>query len=307
MKKIVLSQTCQGLVLKQLLMSSVALKKNFQCIFIPNYEVQDGKPGIAPPTALENALEDCDVLIYHDIAPYNFPSLLRRLPADALTIKIPYITSTIYWPTYSYQTPFGLCPRGTTSLIPWPCTLLNELIVTLRDKKKILDAYLETDIPSRLDMRKAYDAQITYLKAAESGSIFHMAEFVAHNFRDTQLFHLINHPSLPVFLEVTNTILAHLDLPLVENFRIDPFATHQIPIHPSIINSYKLSWCDEKTRFQILDKSFTFEEYVDFYIDSYIEKYQYTMFPPLNIGKKIRSGALKRLTAFFSPRGKKNV
>ena len=307
MKKIVLSQTCQGLVLKQLLMSSVALKKDFECIFIPNYEIQDGKPGIAPPTALENALEDCDVLIYHDIAPYNFPSLLRRLPTDALTIKIPYITSTIYWPTYSYQTPFGLCPSGTTSLIPWPCLLLNELIATLRDKNKILDAYLETDIPSRLDMLAAYETQLTYLKKAESGSIFRMAEFVAHNFRDIQLFHLINHPSLPVFLEVANAILAHLDLPLVKNFRIDPFATHQIPIHPSIINYYKLSWCDAKTKFKILGKSFNFEEYVSFYIDSYTDEYQYTLFPPMNLEKKVRLGELKRITALFSPRGKNNV
>ncbi|NDY58502.1 hypothetical protein G3N56_17345 [Desulfovibrio sulfodismutans] len=302
MKKIVLSQTCQGLVLKQLLLSSDAFKKDFECTFIPNYEIQDGKPGLAPPTALQEAIKTCNVLIYHDIAHYDFPTLLRQMPPGGVAIKIPYITSTIYWPTYEYQNPFWLCPRGTTALIPWPCTVLNELIVSLRDKKKILDAYLETDIPSCLDMDRSCTSQIAYLHSAEAGSIFNIAEFVETHFRDTQLFHLINHPARPVFLELANAIFTHLDMPLLKDFRSDPFATHQIPIHPSIMRHYNLSWCDETTEFQLMDKSFTFSEYVALYIDLYIEKFQYTRFPSLQDQKKKLPGLLKKLTAFFSRR-----
>ncbi|MEF3696797.1 WcbI family polysaccharide biosynthesis putative acetyltransferase [Desulfolutivibrio sp.] len=305
MKKIVLSQTCQGLVLKQLLLSSDALKKEFECTFIPNYELQNGKPGLAPPAALQEAVKSCNVLIYHDIAHYNFPALVRQMPPGGVAIKIPYITSTIYWPTYEYQNPFWLCPRGTTALIPWPCTVLNELIVSLRDKRKILNAYLETDIASCIDINRVYTSQLAYLRSAESGSIFNISEFVEKNFRDTQLFHLINHPALPVFLELANAIFAHLDMPLLKNFRNDPFATHQVPIHPSIIRRYSLSWCDETTKFQMMDRSFTFSEYVALYIDHYIEKFQYTLFPSLQAQGKHRPGPLKKLSSFFSRRGKK--
>lgn len=302
MKKIVLSQTCQGLVLEQLLLSSVALKKDFECTFIPNYELQDGKPGLAPPTALQEAVKSCDVLIYHDIAHYNFPALVRQMPPGGVAIKIPYITSTIYWPTYEYQNPFWLCPTGTTALIPWPCRLLNELIVSLRDKRKILDAYLETDIPSCIDIDRSFTSQIAYLQSAEAGSIFNISDFVEKNFRDTQLFHLINHPSLPVFLELANAIFAHLGMPPLENFQNDPFATHQIPIHPSIIRRYNLSWCDETTKFRLIDKSFTFSEYVAFYVDHYIEKFQYTLPPTHHAPGITRPGLLKKFTAFFSRR-----
>jgi hypothetical protein len=305
MKKIVLSQTCQGLLLRQLLMSSAEFRKDFACTFIPNYEIQDGKPGIAPPTALENALESCDILIYHDIAHYDFPSLLQRMPPHGTAITIPYITSTIYWPSYDYRNPCWLFPRGATALIPWPCTKLNELIVSLHDKKKAMDAYLQMDIPATLDIRKAYDGQIGYLRKAEHGSIFNMAAFIENNFREKQLFHLINHPSLPVFLEMANAILGHLGLPLLEGFRHDPFAGHQIPVHPSVIAHYGLSWCDPKAKYRILEKTFTFEEYVAHYIRGYVEKYGYVMHPPQAPVPKALRDPWRRLKAVFAPRGKR--
>lgn len=299
MKKLVLSQTCQGGVLKQLLMSSEAFKKDFTCDFIQNFEIKDGKPGIAPPATLAKALENCDVLIYHDIASYNFPSLLQKLPPHAQAIKIPYVTSMIYWPTHDYRNPVWLAPRESTALIPWPCIKLNELIVSLRDKAKVLDAYLHMDIPAVIDITDVSDRQMDYLKQAENGSIFNISAFIQENFAEKRLFHLINHPSLPVFLNIANAILRHFGIPLLAGFRFDPFANHQMPIHPSIIRYHGLSWCSENTTYRIMDKVFSFEEYVSFYYDRYVEKYQFTMFPERISTKNRPLASIRKLAASF--------
>ncbi|QLA17835.1 WcbI family polysaccharide biosynthesis putative acetyltransferase [Desulfolutivibrio sulfoxidireducens] len=278
-KKIVLSQTCQGLVLERLLMASKELQEHFSCTFIPNYETLDGKTSVASSDDLATALGDCDILIYHDVSSYDFPSLIRKMPPGAQTIKIPYITSNIYWPTLDFKNPCWLSPHGSTAHIPWPCVALNELIVAERDKKRVIDAYLALDLAQVVSLDAVRENQIGYLRAAEKDSIFHLADYVEQNFIERQLFHLINHPAMPVFLEVANTIFQFLGIRRLQKYAYDPFHNHQIPLHPSIIRHYNITWCDETTKFTILDKSMCFEEYVNFYVDSYIEKYQYTMFP----------------------------
>jgi hypothetical protein len=305
MKKIVLSQTCQGSVLRQLFLSSPEFAREFECTFIQNFELRDGKPGLAPRTALEQAIERCDVLIYHDIAHYDFPSLLTRMPSGSMAIKIPYITSTIYWPTHDAHNLISLLPAGDTSRIPWPCKILSKLIVSLGDKAKALDAYMNLDIPAAVRINRVYADQIAYLAKAERGSIFNITAFTEKNFRNVQLFHLINHPSLPVFVEVANTILAKLGLPLIKNVPEDPFATHQTPLHPSIISHYGLSWCDASTKYRIIDSSYSFEEYVALYIDAYVEKYGYAMYPRRFPKHKILGKPLRTIKTFFSFLGKR--
>lgn len=304
MKKLVLSQTCQGTVLETLLMSSEAFSREFTCTFIPNFEIKDGKPGLAAAGALEAALEDCNVLVYHDVAHYNFPALLARMPADSLAVKIPYITSTIYWPTQDYLNPCWLAPRGSSALIPWPCKVLSSLIATTRSRTKAIDAYLNLDLTRHVDVEANTTRQIEYLRKAEAGTIFSVADFVAERFASVQLFHLINHPSLPVFLEVANRILAHLELPQLEGFPLDPFWNHQMPVHPSIIRHFNLTWCTPDTRFLVLDKEMTFEEYVVFYVDEYIARYQYTMYPVASSSRRLFSSSIKKLKRLFAPKAR---
>lgn len=280
MKKLILSQTCQGTVIEKLLCYSTAFNQEFKCTFIPNYEVLNGKAQLATCDSLKESLWDCEVLIYHDVAHYKFASLIKRMPPNSIAIKIPYITSKIYWPSYDFKNPCWFSPRANSALIPWPCRKLNELIVSLKKKDKIVDAYMHFDFASLEGIEEDFCRQIDYLKSAEKSSIFDISSFVRNNFRSQQLFHLINHPALPVFLEVTNAILRHLNLEELNGFPGDPFGNHQMPVHPSIIRHYNLTWCDDNTQYLLLDKRLRFEEYVNFYVDCYIEKYGNTNFPP---------------------------
>lgn len=298
MKKLVLSQTCQGTVLEKLLLTSAEFCQEFTCTFIPNYEITDGRAQVSSSEALEAELGDCNVLIYHDISKYNFAELIRLMPDDSIAIKIPYITSTIYWPSHDYYNPIWLAKRGSTALIPWPCLLLNELICQHKDKQKALDAYMTLDIPSVIPVDARFLGQVDYLRKAEDGSIFHIADFVEQQFKTTRLFHLVNHPSMPVFLEVANSILRHFQMQELPSYNVDPFSNHQTPVHPSIIKHYELEWCNTETKHLMLDKTFTFEEYAAFYIDEYVATYQYTLHPAPPVRQK-KPGLLQRLRRTF--------
>ena len=280
MKKLILSQTCQGTVIEKLLCSSAAFNQEFECTFIPNYEILNGKARLATCDSLKASLYDCEVLIYHEVARYNFASLIQLMPPNSIAIKIPYITSKIYWPSYDFKNPCWFSPRANSALIPWPCRKLNELIVSLKKKDKIVDAYMHFDFSRTKGFEEEFFRQIDHLKNAENSSIFDISSFIWQNFRSQQLFHLINHPALPIFLEVTNAILRHLNLEELDGFTVDPFGNHQMPVHPSIIRHYHLTWCDDSTQYLLLDKRMTFEEYVDFYVNCYIEKYGNTNFSP---------------------------
>lgn len=279
MKKLVLSQTCQGNVLQQLLLLSTPFKAEYTCLFVPNYAIVDGKAVASSSQELEAQLEDCDTLIYHDVGQYDFERLLKSLPSGAVAIKIPYVTSTIYWPTYDFFHPCWLVPNGATAVIPWPCTVLNALITTERDKQRVMRRYLDMDLTTEVDFAANFASQIAYLRKTEAGTIFRVADLVEEQYAAKQLFHMINHPSAPIFSHIANSILGHLGFPPLDVCNYDPFCMHQIPIHPSVAAHYGLTWCPPGRKYFLIDREFTFEEYVSLYIDSYVKKYGFTKFP----------------------------
>jgi len=279
MKKLVLSQTCQGAILRDLLLSSPELAEAYQCLFVPNYALEADAAKPAAVDTLVAELPNCDVLIYHDIAAFDFPARLAQLPPGALAIKVPYVTSTIYWPSHDYRHPCRLAPRGTTALIPWPCRVLNDLIVRLRDEDAIVRAYLDTDLTAGLDLSRHLADQLDYLHKSQVGTPFALAECVERDFATQRLFHMINHPAMPLMRHMADVILDHLGMAPLVGERFDPFCMHQLPVHPSVAQGYGLAWCDADTRYYMLDRDYSFEEYVTVYVRAYVAQYGYASYP----------------------------
>jgi len=302
MKHIVLSQTCQGEAMRYLLSLSEPLGRDYTCTFVPNYEIVDGMGKMAPPTALEQALPTCDVLIYHDVANYDFASLLRKMPPGSQAIRIPFVTSTIYWPSHDYKNPIWLMPyQGQAYGIPWPCRVLSGLIVKLRDKRRVLQAYLDLDLPSQVDCAANFADQLRYLKQIEAGTIFSVSAFVRDNFARRRLFHIINHPTSCTFQYLANTLLAHLGYPPLSMQPVDGFAHHQMPVHPSLIRHYGLDWCDPNARIPVLDKMLTYEEYINLYIDEYIGKFGYNPYPVAKRKRRLLRSFWRRVSSLLRP------
>ncbi len=301
MKHLVLSLTCHGEVIRYLLLKSEAFRERYTCTFVPNYTVVDGTSQIASPEELRHLLPACDLLVYHPIVGYDFDALLGLLPAGAEALRIPYVTSTIYWPSYDFRHPIWLAPYASTALIPWPCLLLNKMIVTFRDKARIIREYLDLDIPSVMDIEANFAHQMDYLCQAEAGTIFTAASYVRENFRQRRLFHLINHPSIILFRHLTNCLLLHLGLPPLDVTPDDPFQNHQMPVHPSIRRYYRLDWGAAETGANLFERDVDYEQYVSIYVDEYIKRFQFQPFPVPH--KRSRSNRLARaFRAFFGRR-----
>ena len=298
MKNIVLSQTCQGEVLRYLLLFSPEFRERYTCSFVPNYEVVDGVSRVASPEVLTPHLKTCDLFIYHAITDYDFGAILKTLPEGCPSLAVPYVTSTIYWPSYDFRHPVWLLPYAATALIPWPCRLLDAMIVAFKDKDRARREYLDLDIPSVMDVAENHDSQLRYIRQAEQGTIFSMSAYIQEHFRDQRLFHLINHPSIPLFRHMANCLLLHLGLSPLTLSPTDPFDNHQMPVHPSIRRYYGLTWCDDATRYKLFEKEVAYDEYVSIYIDSYIERFQFQPPPQAKKTHKTKQPG-KRLAKFL--------
>lgn len=293
MKHIVLSQTCQGEALRYMLLFSEEFRARYECTFVPNFRVADGVSRVDTPESLRALLPGCDVFVYHDLAAYDFPKLLRELPEGCPALRVPYATSTVYWPSHDFQNPIWLVPYATTALIPWPCRLLDALIVAHKDKDSARRAYLDLDIPAVMDVEANFADQLRYLRQAEKDSIFSLSAYFLEHFRDLRLFHLINHPSIQVFRHMANCLLLHLGLAPLTLTPDDPFCKHQIPVHPSIRRHYGLTWCDDDTPVSLFERQVGYEEYISIYIDAYVERFGFQPLPPpRGKAKRKRSGRL---------------
>ena len=216
-------------------------------------------------------LSNCDILIYHDALSISHSSLLEYLPSHAATIAIPYPTTLIYWPAHSLD-PIWLIKKGGTSLIPFPCLLLNKLIIVYRDKQKIFSEYMNIDFSQHFNLDDIFREQINYLKNAQDNSPLDVASYVENNFNTKRLFHLPNHPSLSLFEFMANGLLEILGCDSNVSLDADPFNNHQTPIHPSIIKYYDLNWSSPNLIYNLLDKRLHFEAYVRLYIDAFIQQ-----------------------------------
>lgn len=271
MLKVVISGTCHGDIIQKLLEKSPEYRARARTTFVPNYQTSGGCFGPAPVEHLLPELAGCDLLIYHKVQAYDFPSLLRRLPASSLAVEIPYITSKLYWPTYDLE-PIWLVKHNATAYIPFPCLALNRLVEQCPDDAVVRRTYLRMDLTKAVDMRAVVDGQMAYLRRIQQGTIFDFAGFTEANFRTRQLFHLINHPSIGYFEMMANRILQELGVSDSVELRPDPFGVQQMPVHPSVIAYHGLTWCDADTRWTIFDKLLSFEEHVDLYIHAYRER-----------------------------------
>ncbi len=271
MLKVVISGTCHGDTIQKLLEQSPEYRARAQTTFVPNFQASGNRIEAAPVETLLPELDGCDLLIYHNVQAYDFPSLIRRLPASSLAVEIPYITSRLYWPSYEHK-PIRLIPYGATSYIPFPCRVLNGLVEQCPDDAAVRTTYLRMDVTRAVDMAAVIDEQLGYLRRIQQGTIFDFVGFTEANLRTRRLFHLINHPSIDYFEMMAQGILRELGIADRVELRPDPFDVQQMPVHPSVIAYYGLTWCDAATRWTIFDKRVGFEEYVDLYVHAYRER-----------------------------------
>lgn len=272
MENLFIFATCHGNVISRLLNLSQNFKKKFDTEVRLNFT----SPGVpADPKEYLDKILKSKFFIYQNNRYIN-NELIYIIRKNTQVIKIPYITSSIYWPSMvspkigerllcSDKFPFGL--------IPFRCSILDTLIKSALPEKEIVKQYCSLDIAEHVDVSLNHSNQINFLRTQEMGDLnLNLADYISNSFSHKHLFYLFNHPSVEIFRFIANRILDILsisnDLPreLPDNFMY-----HQLPIHPSIIKYYGLTFSCQDTLWPLGPNKVSFEKYVSLYIRGYYE------------------------------------
>ena len=268
--RIIIYATCQGEYLAKLLRAAPGLR-GYAVDFYRNY----GQPGVfQPPNIPDEALDRCDLLIYHAVSnavgKAAVVHLLNKLRRSALRVELPYVTSNLYWLLhYRTWTPLGVSCARRYGLIPYRSEALDMLVDCGLDEDEVVRLYSSLHIDQVLDVDAAVAETFSYWddldRRAEGISV---APFLRERYRKEMLFYMFNHPSKAVFRYMTDQLLARLGLPSLSDEALrgqDCGQREMVPIHPGLARRLGLRFVRDTSRYSVNGQMMGFENYVRMY------------------------------------------
>lgn len=272
LEKITFFATCQGEVISKMLSASRNLAEKYTLHAALNFS----SPGVAAdPAQYSDLIRESSFFIYQHNALMT-GEFLSDVCKNTTVIRIPYITSSIYWPTLVNPPLEKKLLRSKTSpfgIIPFRCRILDQMIAENRDDEAIVREYCALNMADHVDLDTHYQGQIEYLaKMDAQNPHIKVAPFVDQNIRSKQLFWLFNHPSFAVLYGIIDQLFGLFgvanDLP--DDLQ-DTFAFHQTPIHPSVAKYFGLEFVKPELIWRVGPHKVSFEDYVRLYIQGYRE------------------------------------
>lgn len=191
-----------------------------------------------------------------------FEAVLARF-AHAPCISLPIPLFPALWPLHVFdeRNTWGadvpgrpLWPNGMRTYYPYGDAFVLGLLRMGVSKRDIIARYLELDIPSILDVDRIFNLNAQTMIAHERTTDVKVAAFVSERFRDQWLFQTLNHQSNALLIEIVNQTLALLGFPPLHASIHEEWAemlSIQMPIHPSLIRHFGLTFVDASTRYTI--------------------------------------------------------
>lgn len=269
---VIVYATCQGVPFRDLLLQSAEFLENFNVEYYSNFS----SPGSAKFGIEKEKLDCCDFFLYHPIknaeGTISIDKILDLLPNNCITLPLPYVTFSAYWPDFEKipSSPLGKSQQFPYGKIPYRSRFLEEIIKNKSLKKHFFDEYLELDEEIRKASSIALISDLDYLSRLDNrDGPFFIRDYVEKNYKNRQLFHIFNHPKNVIYLHLVNQFLIFLgckELPLEMANNIAGHVEQNLPIHPSTAISLKLDFIYPAKEYLYLDKFYTFRQFVDFYI-----------------------------------------
>ena len=267
MDKIVIFATCHGNVIERLLSLSSNCREKYILISLLNFS----SPGVpSDPFRHYNSICESELFLYQENKLLN-KVFINEIRKYTNAIKIPYVTSSIYWPSMVNPAKGGrllINEKFPYGIIPFRCKVLDDLISKKNIENEIVQEYCSLNLAKTINLDIHYHNQIEYLKNLDADNQFiKISDFIDKHICSNQLFYLFNHPSLAVFRYIIDQLFDMLgvenDLP--EKIP-DNFYYHQQPIHPSVVKHYGLDFVNEGTVWPVGPHKVFFEDYVRLYI-----------------------------------------
>ncbi|ACU88248.1 WcbI family polysaccharide biosynthesis putative acetyltransferase [Desulfomicrobium baculatum] len=268
--RIIIYATCQGEYLAKFLRASPGLR-GYAVDVYRNY----GQPGVfQPPNIPDEALDRCDLLIYHAVSNEAgraaVAQLLSKLQRGALRVELPYVTSNLYWLLhYRTWTPLGVSHARRYGLIPYRSEALDMLVDCGLDEDEVVRLYSSLHIDQVLNVDAAVAETFSYWddldRRADGISV---APFLRERYRNEMLFYMFNHPSKAVFRYMADQLLARLGLPGLPDEALrgqDCGQKEMVPIHPGLAHRLGLRFVRAASRYLVNGRMMGFENYVRMY------------------------------------------
>lgn len=196
----------------------------------------------------EEMMRRCDYYIYQFLEEekwkeYSSRHVLARLPQKAKQLRVPIFSFLPFWPGHSprpdsypktHEYPYGLYIYGDT--------VLDDMACSDSDAKSIADRYLERDLTRIFDFDTLMEENYIYYTSKDNAGDINVYHLIMAHLQDDFLFHTCNHPSEFLMEHILDVIFDFLDITPVqiENKFDSMFDFLQIPIHPSLIDYFKL-------------------------------------------------------------------
>ncbi|EPR37195.1 hypothetical protein dsx2_1138 [Desulfovibrio sp. X2] len=269
MDSIFIFATCQGLEIANILRLSPTFSRLFEIRSQFNFLA----PGEASdPRRFLDEIAGSRFFFYQR-NEFLDDAFLASLPLTLRASPIPYVTSKIYWPSMLDQNTeprLLCCEQNPYGYIPFRCGVLEEMIDSGWDDERIVSRYTAARLDELLDLDEHFERQIGHLRKLDGSCDIKVADFVESRVRETMLFHIFNHPAIPVMRHMADGMLDLLGLPLdLPRDVPDKFVHSQLPVHPSVARAYGLAFAAEDRIWNLGPRKVNFEEYLRLYISDY--------------------------------------
>ncbi|MDR1946672.1 MAG: hypothetical protein LBQ51_05845 [Desulfovibrio sp.] len=259
-KTCLLHANCQGEELETLLRASRAFSSVYRIVRRTNYTREP---------ILPEDLDSCSLFLYQQLGAHwgdlASEALLRRLPAQARSVRIPNLFFKGYWPFWTASGP-----------ISFGDSLLNRLVDEGASKEVILGVYLRGKVAVPADFQALFEESPATAVADDPEDVFGLGGYIQENWKKRMLFHTVNHPGAELLSLTADGVLRLLGFPpLSGEERADvcrgglfpSYADFDLPVHPATAAFHGLPFAGQGALFNIFGRAMTFEQYVSRYID----------------------------------------
>lgn len=263
-RRILLHGNCQGAWLANVLNRTPEVADEHEITYLANFGTIPADHPIHHPDFLAN----CSCVLWQTASGFKPPEFLDSLPPGCRQIRFPTLWLKLLWPTYTVDPrnkpedafPFGRYPYG------------DRLVLKLLDKGVSLDdlpkRYLETDLNEIINLDRYTEMCLAELRFNDQQSDIAFTPYIENTFRKRKLFGCINHPTILILDRLRHEMVSALvgcpaqtDPPAPANPG-DVLGPEEIPLHPQIIEHFKLEWAFPGMRWRYHSAFLTVGEFV---------------------------------------------
>jgi len=196
------------------------------------------------------------------------PSYSSDFPSHCRRLRLPVLWLKSLWPLQCAD-PRNVRTPQDVGKHPYGDGLVVRLMKEYTDPEEVLKRYFDTDITTMFDLDRLHEMFMADAVASDQLADIPFAAMLEANFRKTRLFDTINHPSHQLNVHLRDIVARFIlegeavaDLQPVP----EPMPMTQVPIHPQLIEHFKLEWTSREATHLYFGRPLTFEQYLRAYI-----------------------------------------